>query len=168
MDEYGKENSTQKWIITGCVSVFVIAICCIAAVFGGLVWLGSMSTEGLAQIDVKAPTNVQQGQVYAITVEIKNISNDEITLYSVDIEENLLRGFIITSVKPTYLDTYDYGFGGETYQTYSFDARIPPGQSLIVTFEGEAVLNGDFSGDVDVCLNSSFNCYTGFIRTIVE
>ncbi|MBI2334133.1 MAG: hypothetical protein HYU84_18565, partial [Chloroflexi bacterium] len=65
-------------------------------------------------------------------------------------------------------DTYEYESGGETYQTYSFQAAIPPGESLTISFEGQAVLPGDFSGGVDVCINSFFNCYTGSIRTLVK
>jgi hypothetical protein len=149
--------------------VFAIIFCCAAIVVGGIYWLGSLSTDDKAQINVSALSSVEQGQEYAITIEIRNISGQEITLDSVDISKNLLNGFIIETVEPSYIETYEYGgLGGEIYQTYSFQAIILPGDSLTITLEGDAVLSGDFSGEIDVCIDSSFNCKTDVIRTIVK
>jgi hypothetical protein len=169
MNENRNESNTTRWVIIGCASVFAIILCCAAAVVGGLYWLGSLSTDDKAQINVTALSSVEQGQEYAITVEIRNISGREITLDSVDISRNLLNGFIIQTVEPSYLETYEYGgLGGEIYQTYLFQAVIPPGESLTVIFKGEAILSGDFNGEIDVCIDSSFNCKTDVIRTIVK
>lgn len=169
MEEVGSENKTQRWVIIGCVSVAVILFCCAASVIGGLYWLGSQTTDGLAQIDVNAPTSVEQGQEYVITVEINNVSGEDITLNSIDIQATLLDGFIINTVEPSYIETYEYGFSeSDIYQTFSFLTAIPPGESLSVTFTGEAVIAGDFSGEFDVCIDSSVNCKTEVIRTIVR
>lgn len=170
MDEYNyhKEDNTSKWIITGCITAAAIVFCCIAALVGGVYWLGSLSTSEIADITVNAPANVEQGQAYTITVTVRNISDKEIELNSVDIDKNILNGFIIATVEPSYTDTYEYESSGTTFQTYSFQAAIAPGESLTVTFEGEAALPGDFSGEVDVCIDSFFNCHTGYVRTLVK
>lgn len=170
MDDYNyhKEDNTSKWVITGCVAAAAIMFCCVAALIGGVYWLGSLSTSDIADITVNAPVSVEHGQAYAITVTVRNISSKEIELNSIDIDKNILKGFIIATVKPSYTDTYEYESSGITYQTYSFQAAIPPGGSLTVTFEGEAALPGDFSGEVDVCIDSVFNCHTGYVRTLVK
>lgn len=170
MDEYQspKEDNTQRWIITGCIIAVILFVCCAAASVGGIYWLGSLSTSGLADITVNAPTSVDIGQPYSITVVVRNISDKEISLNSIDIEKNILNGLIVATVTPSYTDTYEYDASGKTYQTYSFEQGIAPGESLTVTFEGEAALAGDFGGDVDVCINSFFNCFTGYVRTLVK
>lgn len=168
MDEHRNENNTNKWIISGCVLLVVFIACCSTAIVGGLIWLGSLSTDGKAQINVTAPTSVEQGQAYAITVEIVNITEQSIMLDSVDISSELLRGFIIQNVEPFYIETYEYGLGEERYQTYAFQTTIPAGGRLTVKFEGEAVALGDFSGEIDVCIDSSFNCKTDIVRMLVR
>ena len=169
MDENRNQDNTTRWVIIGCVSVFAVVFCCATVVVGGLYWLGSLSTDDKAQINVTAPSSVEQGQEYVITVDIQNISEQEITLESVDINKNLLNGFVIETVEPSYIETYEYGgLGDEIYQTYFFQAAIPPRGSLTVTFKGAAVLSGDFSGEIDVCIDSSFNCKTDIIRTLVK
>lgn len=163
-----QENNTQKWILIGCGSVVAVVICCALVVFGGLFWLGSQTTDGLAQITMDAPTSVALGGEYVITIEIRNISSETVTLESVDIQADILAGFIIETVDPYYFDTYEFGFGGETYQTYTFQFPIAPGDSLTVTFRGEAINPGTFGGEIDVCVNSDFNCKTDVIRTVVK
>lgn len=162
------ENNTQKWILIGCGSLVAIVFCCIVVVFGGLFWLGSQTTDGLAQISVDAPSSVSLGEDYVINVEIRNISGEEIILQSVDIQTEILAGFVIENVEPYYMETYEFGFGGETYQTYAFQYPIAPGESLTVTFRGEAVAPGSFGGEIDICINSDFICKTDVIRTIVR
>jgi hypothetical protein len=168
MNENYSGNNTGKWIAIGCVSLLVLALCCVGGTIGGVYWLGSQSTQGLAQIEVSVPSTVEQEGAITIVIEIRNVSGREIRLNSVDITKGFLDGFVIESVEPSYIETYTFRFGGETFQTYSFDTVILAGGSLTVRLEGTAVLPGDFSGEMDVCINSTFNCNTSIIRTIVR
>lgn len=168
MDEFNSNNAARNWLAVGCAATVVLTICCVAGIMGGLIWIGSQSADGLAQVNINAPSTVEQGGTFVIAVEITNISGKTIQLNSVDISKNLLHGFIIGAVEPAYIETYEYGGLNEEYQTFAFNIAIPPGESLTVHFESEAVLPGDFSGEIDVCVNTAYNCHRSALRAIVK
>lgn len=163
------ENKTVLWIAGGCLAVLV----CIAAAaflgFGGLVWLGSQTAdEATAALDV--PATAQAGEPYTFRITVTNTSSEQIELYGVDISMNFLSGIAVESTDPVYTETsqFDSLGGGETYLTYYFHQAVAPGESLTVTFTGTAVTAGDFSGAMDVCINSDYNCITNVVRTVIR
>ena len=52
--------------------------------------------------------------------------------------------------------------------SYTFEQEISPGTTLVLQFFGVAVNTGDFSGSVDVCINSGSICTSFAARTVVE
>jgi len=169
MDQNSGGDKTLKWFGIGCGTALVLAFCCFAMMVGAIIWLASLTPDEKVQVNVNTPINLEQGRAFEMTITVTNISDQPIELDSIDISDSYLSGFIIRSATPRYnsVDQFD-GVGGDSYQTYYFGTMIPPGESLPVTFSGETVLSGDFSGNIDVCIDSIFTCTTNFVRTIIE
>jgi hypothetical protein len=162
-------NKTMIWIAVGCLVVLVCILAVVLFGFGGLMWLGGQTPEN-ASVQVTAPISAKVGEDVEILVTVTNTSDKDMELSSVDFSLNFLNGFTISQVEPPYTETsqYDALGGGETYQTYYFYRPIAPGETLRIVFTAQAVLAGDYSGDVDVCIDSDFNCMTNVPRTVIE
>jgi hypothetical protein len=52
--------------------------------------------------------------------------------------------------------------------SYSFDLVVPTGGELVVTLYVLAVHAGDFSGDIDFCINSAVACVSYPVRTLIS
>ncbi|HEY5731219.1 MAG TPA: hypothetical protein VIS72_14290 [Anaerolineales bacterium] len=169
MENTNSNNKTVMWIVGGCLAVIVCILAVFLFGFGGLVWLGSQTPEN-ASISVGFPSIVSVGDDVQMTVSITNTSSETMKLSSIDFSLNYLDGFTITDVDPAYSDSgqYDSLGGGETFQTYYFNQTIEPGETLTVIFNGKAVQPGEFSGDIDVCIDSDFNCKTNIPRTVIK
>ena len=163
------DNKTILWIAGGCLAVLVCIVAVIFLGFGGLVWLGSQTADE-ATVLLDVPATAQAGEPYTFRITVTNTSPKEIELYGVDLSMNFLSGIAIASTDPAYTETnqFDALGGGETYLTYYFHQPIAPGESLTVTFTGTAVTVGDFSGSVDVCINSDYNCINNAARTVIR
>lgn len=157
------------WVAVGCLAVIVCIVVVILFGFGGLMWLGSQSPEN-ADVKVSTPPNTSVGDDIQIQVAVTNTGSEVLEISSIDISLDYLNGFTITQVTPVYSDIgqYDSLGGGETFQTYYFHLPVEPGITLTIIFDAKAVIPGDFSGIVDVCIDSDFNCVTSIPRTVVK
>jgi hypothetical protein len=45
---------------------------------------------------------------------------------------------------------------------------IDTDNKLVIVMEVSDILTGDFSGNIDVCIDSTFNCSSNIIRTVIE
>ena len=162
-------KKTMTWIAVGCLVVIVCILAVVLFGFGGLMWLGSQSPEN-ANVQVTAPISAAVGEDVEILVTITNTSDKAMELSSIDFSLNFLNGFTVSQVEPPYTETsqYDALGGDETFQSYYFYRTIAPGETLRIVFNAKAVLSGDFSGNVDVCIDSDFNCVTNIPRTVIE
>lgn len=171
MDTTNTRNTNREailWVAGGCLVVLI----CIGGVFvsgfAGLYWLGSQTAEEVT-VQVNVPASAQVGKPFEFSIAVTNISAETVELTSIDFSMNFLRGIIVDRSIPSYTETDQYdGLGGETYLTYYFNQSIAPGETLLILFSGTAVSPGSFSGDVDVCINSDFNCATNIARTFIE
>jgi hypothetical protein len=169
MEQVNNTNKSMLWIAGGCLAVIVCFVVVFLFGFGGLLWFGSQTPENVT-VRVDAPLDASVGEEFQIQVHITNTGSGTLELSSIDISLNYLNGFAITQVVPPYsdVDQFDSLGGGETFQTYYFYLPIEPGVTLTVVFTGRAVLSGDFSGSLDVCIDSDFNCMTNIPRTVVR
>lgn len=147
-------------------------VCVLAVVlfgFGGLYWLGSQIADEVT-VDWDVPAALDLNEPFELDIAITNVSNSPVDLASMDINKEYLQGMLIQTTTPLYVNTYEYSplGGGELFQTYSFNTSIAPGETLTVTFRGQAVLRGDYPGTMIICINSSFNCKTISVRTIIN
>lgn len=163
------DRKTILWVAGGCLAVLVCIAAAVFLGFGGLVWMSTQTAdEATAILDVPATARV--GEPYTFRITVTNTSSKEIELYGVDLSMNYLAGIAIVSTDPAYTETnqFDALGGGETYFTYYFHQAIAPGESLTVSFAGTAVTAGDFSGAVDVCIDSDYNCINNSARTVIR
>lgn len=169
MENTTSNNKTIFWIAGGCLAVLLCGLAVAVLGFGGLMWIGSRSPKN-AEVQVSAPISAGVGDDVRIRITVRNTSDKSLEISSIDFSLNYLNGFNVYAVDPQYSDTsqYDSLGGGETFQTYYFYITVEPGETVTLVFSAEAVLPGDFSGDVDVCIDSDFNCVTNIPRTVIR
>jgi len=169
MENTQSKNKTLIWVAVGCLAVIACGVVVFLFGFGGLMWLGSQTPDN-ADIRINAPLNATVGDDVQIEIYVTNTGSEALELSSIDFSLNYLNGFNIYEVDPPYSETsqYDALGGGETFQSYYFHHSIEPGETLTLIFSAKAVLPGDFSGDVDVCIDSDYSCITNIPRTVIE
>jgi len=162
-------NKTIVWIAVGCLALLACVVVAFFSGIGGLYWIGSQTPDN-ADILVNIPSEVNSGESFQIEVVVTNTSRTTIVVSSIDISLNYLSGFLIEGTTPPYAETSQYSSigGGETFQTYYFHRSLAPEESLTIVFNGRALAIGDYRGNVDVCIDSEFNCKSDIARTIVR
>ncbi len=162
----------DRRIIIGIV-VVILLLCCCAAVgiaafaFGGLSISSSETTFDQTNITVNAPQSTGLGDDLVIEITIQNNTSDAIILDSVDVDLSYLAGISINRAEPAFTDTFSLSPVFEQ-QSYTFQQSIPPGSELVVEFLATATQAGEYSGAIDVCIDSGGNCRGHQVRTRVE
>ena len=151
--------SGRTAIILGCAALAILAIVCIVAVVaGGLI--GTLflhvieEPEGL-WLTVEAPDAVKVGDTFKLVVRATNrLSDREIELGDLDIEDQYLDGFVIVSISPdpksTELDTFN------DCMAVRFAVTLPPGSTAEFEFELRAQRVGQYRGQVDQFVGLQF------------
>lgn len=161
-------NKNRLWIVGGCLAILVCIAGATLLVFGGIYKLGFQTPDNVTvQLDV--PTEARIGDSFKFSINVNNMSTETVELVGVDFSMNFLDGIIIESTDPSYSNTEKYEVlgGGETFITYYFRRSIAPGESLTLLFNAKAITEGDFNGNVDVCINSDFNCLPNVTRIVI-
>ena len=57
-------------------------------------------------------------------------------------------------------------FGGGI--SYNYGIALPPGKEVSIEIFAVGIKSGDYSGDVDFCINSSTKFLTQVVRTVVQ
>lgn len=162
-------NRTMMWIAGGCLALILCGVAVAALAFGGLFWIGSRSPDNAA-VQVNAPINVSVGDDVEVRITVSNTTDTSLEVSSIDFSMNFLDGFNVYQVDPPYSESSQYEAlgGGETFQSYYFHRSVGPGETLTLVFSAQAVTPGDFSGNIDVCIDSDFNCVSNIARTVIE
>lgn len=162
-----QRSQSSRWIIGGCIALFVCAVTIGLAILGGLYWMGLQTAEEVT-VSLDVPVEMQSGTPAEFSLDITNVHAEAVELNSIDISLNYLSGMFIESSDPPFVETSQFDNLGETFQTFTYDLSIAPGETVTLTFSGRALLAGDFSGIIDICINSAFNCKTNILRTIIK
>lgn len=164
-----KSNKTIIWIAGGCLALFVCALAVFLFGFGGLYWLNSQIAQEVS-INWEYPTDINVDETFGFRIAVTNVSAVPAQLVDIDFSTNYLKGMFVETTDPLYINTFEYSpvGGGELFQTYAFNMSIAPGETLTIVFHGRAVLSGDYTGTIMVCINSDFNCKTNIVRTIIR
>ncbi len=123
----------------------------------GLVVLFAYLVQDVSGVAVKldSPTEVVVGETFDLRVIVRNERTGEnLELADIDIADEYLAGFTITSVSPEAKSSTHVPF--DNSQSYTFDASIPPGESRDFVFTLRAESPGIYRGDVDVCEGALF------------
>lgn len=118
-----------------------------------------------AAIRVEAPLQATVGEPFTLVVTATNNSDSKMQLVDVDVASSYVQGIAIKASEPQFSDSSHIPID-ETV-SYSLDLPIPPRGSVTVRFEAVGVSTGDFSGDVDVCINGMASCLSQAVRTVV-
>ena len=110
------------------------------------------------------PVEVTSGDTFNFTVTVKNDDNKEHELRSIDIDESFLDGFYIVNTDPSTKE--EYNVWGQ--QIFEFKSNLPGSSETKVTFTAKALKTGDFSGDLDICIDGDASCLFNTIRIIVK
>jgi hypothetical protein len=144
----------------GCL-VLVIAVG--VAIILGLRWL-SAGPEDI-QVQVAVPVRVEEGQTFELKATVTNNASHVRKLVDVDIADEYLAGLAVQSATPTFESSLHVPIDNSLSHTFNLD--IPPNSEADVTFTLYAARAGDFSGDVDFCIDSQVQCVTQVVRTVV-
>lgn len=135
----------MKKIIIGCLGALVLSL---AAVAAGI-WFWLFRELPVLDATLAAPSEVELGATVALVITATNPHRKAVTLDSVDIEDSFLSGFQVVSIDPKPTGTTHVSVASQ--RSWGFGTVVAPGGSLAVTFRLKPVLEGHFSGDVDVC-----------------
>ncbi|HUO85707.1 MAG TPA: hypothetical protein VM534_11390 [Thermoanaerobaculia bacterium] len=135
----------------------------VAAMVGLFVWVAA-EPENI-EVTIEAPLNVSEGERFPARVRIRNTASDQQRLVSLDVADEYLAGIAIERTNPPFSSATHIPI--DDTMSYDYDLVIPPGKEVEVQFDLFAVREGDFSGEIDVCINSSTNFLSYPIRTIV-
>lgn len=155
--------TTKKIIALGCGFVGLIGVL-LVALFVLFVAHIAQDPENM-RITVDAPTTVKQGQEFQLVVQVINDrSKGPLTVDSIDIGEDYLKGFAVVSCEPAFAASTKIPI--DDSRSYEFKAPVPPGGTNQFVFKLQARQAGHFSGELDVCEGMRF--LTMVVETQVE
>ena len=126
------------------------------------------SCTGVTDIDIEMdlPITVQYNKEFVITIKLINTSDKPQDLVSIDIGEKYLKGIAIIKTEPLFKESIHIPI--ENSESYVFNKKINPKDSITIRIYCKAISHGDFGDDIDFCINSDFNFITKIARTVVK
>lgn len=110
------------------------------------------------------PIEVNQGEEFVFTITINNDDTKEREVRSIDISNKFLEGVAIVRTEPQVKQEYD-AFGQRIFE---FKSKMSQKSENKFIFTAKAVKVGDFSGDLDICIDGDSSCIFSKVRTIVK
>jgi len=110
------------------------------------------------------PVEVDSGEIFNFTVSVNNEDLEAHELRSIDIGHTFLEGILVIKTEPGTKEEYDAG----EWHIFEFKKNMPAESETQVVFTAKALKSGDFSGDLDVCVDGDASCLSNSIRIIVN
>src|SRR4029077_19497960 len=149
----GRLMTTKKALFLGCAALGLLGLAGATAIVLFVMHIAK-DVEGL-QINVKGPEEVVVGQTFDLEIVVRNERPKKaIQLSDIDLADEYLAGFTVSSVVPTYKSSTHVPIDDK--RSFTFDLAVPPGQSRSFVFKMRAQKAGIFRGDVDVCEGTQF------------
>lgn len=118
-----------------------------------------------ASIWVEGPSNVTVGQTFELKVTVGNAREGKpLSLADIDISDAYLNGFTVGLVQPKPKSSMHIPI--DNSWSFTFEDKIPPGESRLYTFQLKAQTPGIYRGDVDAWEGMRF--ITGMAQTMVS
>ncbi|MDA7628676.1 hypothetical protein N8843_08560 [Verrucomicrobia bacterium] len=118
------------------------------------------------EAEVKLPLSVKKGDEFIIVAKVNNTAAKQQKLVAIDIADTYLEGIAILRTEPNHKEAVHIPIADT--MSYTFDLPVGAGEQKLVKFYAKAVKQGDYNSQIDFCVNSEFNFFSKFIRTIVE
>ena len=118
-------------------------------------------------IDIKLdiPVIVSLDDEFVTQVTITNKLNETQELVSIDIGDGYLEGIALITTYPNYSDQMHVPIDNTV--SYSFGKEIGPHESITIDLHWRALSAGEFSDEIDFCINSELSFISRGARTKV-
>ena len=154
---------SKKAIAWGCGIATLVCLAGVTAVVLLFTYVGQ-DVKGVG-VAVDGPTDVVVGQTFELSITVTNERPRKVlSLSDVDIAENYLAGFTVSSIEPRPKSNKHVPI--DNSRSFTFEVQIPPQASRTFTFTLRAEKAGIYRGDVDVCEGARF--ITGMAQTSVK
>ena len=110
---------------------------------------GGTTADLVLDCSLSAPSKVELGDEFDLTVTVNNPYASNVILDSIDIYDSFLDGFDVLSVSPIPESGKDYD--ALDFYSWDFDKSFASDEKLEITYSLRATKVGHFEGDVDVC-----------------
>lgn len=101
-------------------------------------------------LTVSASQQVAPAESFPLQITVVNQGDAAQTLQEIEISKPYLQGVAILGSNPP--------FTGEStsrnWQAYSYELPLPPGQSVTITLSAQAQTEGNYQGELDVCIDA--------------
>jgi hypothetical protein len=145
----------------GCLVVCVAATIALVLGFG---WAVSEPEDVTVRAD--APLEVPRGERFQVVAVARNGDRRARRLVDLDVADEYLRGIVVEGSEPPFDDAMHVPLDNTV--SHSYGLEIAPGQEVRVVFTMYAAHAGDYSGDIDFCIDSEVRCLSYPVRTIVR
>lgn len=145
----------------GCGALALLGVLGAVALFQ---WLPESPEE--VEVRVAPPVEVGLGDAFDLEVVVRNLADRPRRLDSIDVSDAYLEGLAVERTDPPSSGSFHVPV--VDMRSFSFGRAIPARGTETVRFSIKAVHEGDFSGDLDVCIDSETNCTKSLVRTVVR
>jgi hypothetical protein len=144
----------------------ILSLLTTAVIVAAVMFAGCLEYPKNIVVDVQVPLFVNEKEEFNIIVTVENTAENPQELVSWDIADSYLKGISITCSDPPYKDDWQVPIFNTRCYEYHID--IPAGGKQTVNLTAISLKKGDYSGDMDICINSESNFLSRGLRTIVE
>jgi hypothetical protein len=125
---------------------------------------GGCNVPEFVSVKKDVPIEVHVDDTFNFTVTVDNADTKKHELRSIDIDNTFLEGIYIVSTTPATSE--EYGAFGQ--HIFEFKTFVPESSLQEVVFTAKAIKSGDFSGDLDICIDGDASCLFNSIRILVN
>jgi hypothetical protein len=163
------ESRARNWklafgVLLGCGALSVAAVLSfVMAGLGLLIWIVGEPEQINLSVDV--PVSVGKGESFAIEITVEDLSGESRLVHSIDIDDSYLEGLEVVRTEPPFTELLRVESLG--FRSYYFEKVIEPNSAGTILIALQGLEAGDYTGEIDVCIDSSGSCTTVTTRTVV-
>lgn len=116
-------------------------------------------------VSLQIPATVKQNDTFGLAIQIENLDARPRVLDSIEFSPDYLAGITIEESAPPFTTASERPYSGD--QAYIFDLTLESGEIVTVEFSAVGQQAGEFSGELDVCLDGMVRCLSYGIQTVV-
>lgn len=144
------------------LGIILLCICIIGSVAMFAI-VGSTTTPGNVRVTIDAPSSVPLNEPFLMTVQIRSLTAEGQSIDSIDIQNSYLEGIEVQSTQPAATDQFSIPIVG--FETYLFERDLFGNDTVTIEFVMMGFTEGQYSGDIDVCIDNGSNCVSQTIET---
>lgn len=157
------EQDKRFWCGLGCTIVGLGA--CVILLLVGLIIFNWLNRKPETNVTLAAPGQIAPEVPFTIELQIENLTDKPQMLDSIEISPDYLAGVRIDGSEPPFVEMIDRPVSQD--QAYLFQHPLQPGQVLTVKLSAVAIEQGEFVGEVDVCMDGLIRCLSYGVQTVV-